>query len=112
MAETGRQPGKHLESEVGASGGGFDRLRFRFPESPPADLRREDISTELLLNRRNDSRPKVTIDVPWYGGGMSFGSTNIRVLLGKARVAKAFNTLHLHGRRRLSRSGSSPTTTT
>ena len=79
MAETGRPPGTHLESEVGASGGGFDRLRFRFPASPPAGLRREDISTELLLNRRNDSRPKITIDVPWYGGGMSFGSTNIRV---------------------------------
>ncbi len=90
MAETGRRPSPHLESETGGSGGGFDRLRFRAPP-PPAALRREDISTELVLNRRNDSRPKITIDVPWYGGGMSFGSTNIRVLLGKARVAKAFH---------------------
>ena len=63
----------------------------------PPDLRREDISTELLLNRRNDSRPKITIDVPWYGGGMSFGSTNIRALLGKARVAKAFNSFTCTG---------------
>ena len=91
MAETGRPPGNHLECEVGASGGGFDRLRFRFPDSPPPGLRREDISTKLLLNRRGDSRPRITIDVPWYGGGMSFGSTNIRALLGKARVAKAFH---------------------
>jgi glutamate synthase domain-containing protein 2 len=119
MAETGRPASsqKHLESEVGASGGGFDRLRFRFPEAIPAGgkgdsphlceapsgpfrqkgtvpfsaLRREDISTSLVLNRRNDARPKITIDVPWYGGGMSFGSTNIRALLGKARVAKAFH---------------------
>jgi ferredoxin len=91
MAETGKPPGKHLESEVGASGGGFDRLRFRFPDSPPPGLRREDISTRLPLNRRGDSRPGITIDVPWYGGGMSFGSTNIRALLGKARVAKAFH---------------------
>ena len=97
MAETGAPPPAHLESEVGASGGGFDRLRFQFPEAPPAGLRREDISTSLLLNRRNDSREKVTIDVPWYGGGMSFGSTNIRVLLGKARVAKAFNTFTCTG---------------
>jgi glutamate synthase domain-containing protein 2 len=66
-------------------------LRLRFPPSPPADLRREDISTKLSLNRRNDSRPKTVMDVPWYGGGMSFGSTNIRALLGKARVAKAFH---------------------
>ena len=97
MAETGRQPGKHLESEVGASDGGFDRLRFRFPETTPVDLRREDISTKLLLNHRDDSRPKIVTDVPWYGGGMSFGSTNIRALLGKARVAKAFNTFSCTG---------------
>ena len=97
MAETGSPPGKHLQSEVGDSGGGFDRLRFRFPEAPPSGLRREDISTALVLNRRNDSREKVQIDVPWYGGGMSFGSTNIRVLLGKARVAKAFNTFTCTG---------------
>lgn len=91
MAEHGHAPGAHLEKETGASGGGFDRLRFRLPDARPADLRREDISTKLVLNRRGDSREKITIDVPWYGGGMSFGSTNIRVLLGKARVAKAFN---------------------
>jgi glutamate synthase domain-containing protein 2/ferredoxin len=91
MAETGRPPKPYLESEIGDSGGGFDRLRLRPPATRPATLRREDISTKLELNRRNDSRPKTTIDVPWYGGGMSFGSTNIRVLLGKARVAKAFH---------------------
>ena len=97
MAETGHTPPPHLESEIGASGGGFDRLRFRFPPSPPSDLRREDVSTELLLNRRNDSRSKVKIDVPWYGGGMSFGSTNLRALLAKARVAKAFNSFSCTG---------------
>jgi len=60
-------------------------------------LRREDISTELLLNRRNDGRPRVKIDVPWYGGGMSFGSTNIRALLAKARAAKAWNSFSCTG---------------
>ena len=66
MAETGHAPGPHLENEIGASGGGFDRLRFRFPSSRPAGLRRGDISTELLLNRRErfpgknkDRRPLV-----------------------------------------------------
>ena len=97
MAETGRPPGRHLESEVGASGGGFERLRFRFPESLPKSLRREEISTELVLNRRNDSRPRVKIDVPWYGGGMSFGSTSTHVLLGRARAAKAWNTFTCTG---------------
>jgi glutamate synthase domain-containing protein 2/ferredoxin len=97
MAETGKAPPSFLESETGGSGGGFDKLRLRVPQTRPADLRREDISTKLLLNRRNDSREKVAIDVPWYGGGMSFGSTNIRVLLGKARVATAFNSFTCTG---------------
>ena len=97
MAETGHAPPAHLESEVGESGGGFDRLRFRYPQSPPEHLRREDISTELLLNRRNDSRPKLTLDLPWYGGGMSFGSTSTHVLLARARAAKAWNTLTCTG---------------
>jgi glutamate synthase domain-containing protein 2/ferredoxin len=98
MAETGQQPPAHLQTEVGNSGGGFDRLRFVFPEKTPSGLRREDISTKLLLNKRkNDSRPKITIDVPWYGGGMSFGSTNIRAQLAKVRAAKAWNTFSCTG---------------
>jgi glutamate synthase domain-containing protein 2/ferredoxin len=98
MAETGNKPPHFLESEIGASGGGFDRLRFVFPENPPKDLRREDISTKLQLNKRkNDPRPKLTIDIPWYGGGMSFGSTNIRAQLGKVRAAKAWNTFSCTG---------------
>jgi glutamate synthase domain-containing protein 2/ferredoxin len=97
MAETGRSPKSFLEQETGGTGGGFDRLRFREPASRPANLKRENISTELVLNRRNDSRPKLKMDVPWYGGGMSFGSTNIRVLLGKARVAKAFHSFTCTG---------------
>ena len=97
MAETGHAPGRHLENEIGDSGGGFDRLRFRFPASPPADLRNQDICTELILNRRDDGRPKIKIDIPWYGGGMSFGSTNIRALLGKARAARAWNSFSCTG---------------
>jgi glutamate synthase domain-containing protein 2/NAD-dependent dihydropyrimidine dehydrogenase PreA subunit len=98
MAETGHPPRAHLESELGDSEGGFDRLRFRFPAAPPPGLRKQDIDTSLLLNRRpGDDRPQIKIDVPWYGGGMSFGSTNIRVLLAKARAAKAWNTFSCTG---------------
>ncbi|UCD29987.1 MAG: alpha-hydroxy-acid oxidizing protein [Planctomycetota bacterium] len=92
MAETGRPPHSFLESELGDSEGGFDKLRFRFPVKPPADLRREDISTEVILNRRKDNRPELKMDVPWYGGGMSFGSTSIYAILSRARTAKAWNT--------------------
>ena len=98
MAETGQRPPAHLESEVGGSGGGFDKLRLRFPSALSKDLRREDISTKLLLNRRkNDPRPRVEIDLPWYGGGMSFGSTNLRALVAKARVATAWNSFSCTG---------------
>jgi len=98
MAETGKRPPSFLESETGASGGGFDRIRFVFPDKIPPGLRREDISTKLPLNKRkNDRRPKITIDVPWYGGGMSFGSTNIRAQLGKVRAARAWNTFSCTG---------------
>ncbi len=97
MAETGEPPPPHLESEYGNSGGGFDKLYFLFPEQLPRTLRRRDIRTELLLNRRGDGRPAITIDVPWYGGGMSFGSTNIRTLIGKVRAACAWNTFSCTG---------------
>ena len=96
-------PAAHLESEVGRLG-----RRFRPPAVPLSRRRRRPTcaaktsppnccSTAATTRGRRS-----TIDVPWYGGGMSFGSTNIRALLGKARVAKAFNTLHLHRRGRLS----------
>ncbi|MGA1825755.1 MAG: glutamate synthase-related protein [bacterium] len=97
MAETGHAPPDYLESKIGATEGGFDRLYFAYPHKPSAGLRRENISTTLLLNRRSDGREEITIDVTWYGGGMSFGSTNIRVLLSKARVAKAWNSFTCTG---------------
>ncbi len=97
MAETGDLPPAHLEKETGSSGGGFDRLRIVAPEDKNAEIKPEEISTELRLNRRGDDKPAVTIDVPWYGGGMSFGSTNINVLLAKARAGLAFNTFTCTG---------------
>jgi ferredoxin len=102
-AETGHMPGPHLESAIGASGGGFDRMRFRFPASagqvhnPPHGLRKEDISTRVLLNRRNDGRARHEIGVPFYGGGMSFGSVSIHTMLAKARAAAAWNTFTCTG---------------
>jgi ferredoxin len=96
MAETGDSPPAYLNSETGASEGGFDRMRFIFPPSPQGP-RKKDISTGLLLNRRGDSRERIAMDVPWYGGGMSFGSTNIRALLAKARAAGAWNSFSCTG---------------
>jgi glutamate synthase domain-containing protein 2/ferredoxin len=99
MAETGEPPLEAFEYDyrVGKSGGGFDRIRFKFPEKPPVELSDEDIDTSILLNRRDDGRPKIEIDVPWYGGGMSFGSVSNVTQLSKVRAAVAFNTFSCSG---------------
>lgn len=95
QAETG-QTSPHLESQIGASGGGFDRLKFVFPEKVE-EIREEEISTSIQLNKQGDSRPKIEIDIPCYGGGMSFGSTALSVIIGRARAARAMNTFTCTG---------------
>ncbi|MDD5399477.1 MAG: 4Fe-4S binding protein, partial [Dehalococcoidia bacterium] len=99
MAETGAPPDPEYgyQYECGDSGGGFDRLRFRFPDRPPVDLSPDEIDTSLELNRRGDGRPQIKIDVPWYGGGMSFGSVSNVTQLSKAQAAVAFNTFTCTG---------------
>jgi glutamate synthase domain-containing protein 2/ferredoxin len=105
-AETGHVPPPHLEYRVGASGGGFDKIRFRFeipgiePPSSDASARVDsstEIDTSLDLNHRDDGRPQVHIDIPIYGGGMSFGSVSIHTILAKARAAAAWNSLSCTG---------------
>jgi glutamate synthase domain-containing protein 2/Fe-S-cluster-containing hydrogenase component 2 len=105
MAETGRVPEAELEHRVGASGGGFDRLRFTFETNARrVGARRAvplrvghtksasvPISTAIPLNRRPWG-PKMWIPVPWYGGGMSYGSISLQTMLSRARAAKAFGT--------------------
>lgn len=81
---------QHLEHRVGASGGGFDRLRFRAPPdlSPiPAD----QVVTTLTLNRRGRG-PERWIPVPWYGAGMSYGSVSEQVMLARAMAAQSWKT--------------------
>ena len=99
MAETGLPPSPEFgyEYETGNSGGGFDCLRFKFPDKPPVVLKDDEIDTSIELNRRNDGRPSVRIDVPWYGGGMSFGSVSNVTQLAKAHAAVAWNTFTCTG---------------
>ena len=112
QAATGHPAPSHLEQRRGASGGGFDRLCFKF-EAPeffgegtqganpnggdPVAIAIEDIDTSLDLNRRGDERPQVHIDIPVYGGGMSFGSVSIHTILAKARAATAWNSFTCTG---------------
>ncbi len=97
MAETGHAPTNGLNYRTGASNGGFDRLDLVFPETPSKAVAPEEVDTGLDLNRSEDGRPQVHIDVPLYGGGMSFGSVSIHTILAKARAATAWNTFTCTG---------------
>ena len=55
-----------------------------------------EIDTSIELNRRKTAGPD-KIDVPWYGGGMSFGSVSNVTQLSKARAAVALNTFTCTG---------------
>jgi glutamate synthase domain-containing protein 2 len=97
QAETGHAITPGVESRHGESGGGFDRLELRLadPVGEPREAREVDLG--LDLNRRSDGRPQVHIDLPVYGGGMSFGSVSPHVMLARARAAVAWNTFTCTG---------------
>ncbi|HOO56904.1 MAG TPA: glutamate synthase-related protein [bacterium] len=99
QAENGRIVNSSLESYIGNSGGGFDKLRFRFPDNPDKIIDKSQVDMSLKLNRRNDDKETydIKIDVPWYGGGMSFGSISENTMEAKARVASAWNTFTCTG---------------
>ncbi len=98
MAETGNVPYVDLEYSLGYSGGGFDKIRFKVPDAKDyLDIPDEEIDTSLCLNRRRDGRQEKTLSLPVYGGGMSFGSTALSVLVGRARAARRLNTLTCTG---------------
>jgi glutamate synthase domain-containing protein 2 len=93
QAEHGAPPAHGLNHATGASGGGFDRLAFatlpreaRLPADAAVDL-------SLRLNRRSADDRDLTLPVPWYGGGMSYGSVSEQVMLARALAAKRWGTL-------------------
>ncbi|MBF0432454.1 MAG: hypothetical protein HQK83_14315 [Fibrobacteria bacterium] len=93
QAETGRPPQMDLDYKNGISGGGFERINFVIPDQiPDTSFKPEDVDLSIKLNRRiDDGRPDVTIDVPFYGGGMSYGSISLPTMLARARAYKAIN---------------------
>ena len=89
QATTGKPP-TQLEYKVGKSGGGFDRLDFKNIKDG-SGLGDEDYDLSIELNRRNFG-PKITISIPIYGGGMSFGSVSLNFMLARAIAAKRLGT--------------------
>jgi glutamate synthase domain-containing protein 2 len=91
QAEFGRPPENGREYQVGNSGGGFDLLDFTFlPQDHwlPED---QEIELSLDLNKRGFGR-QISIDIPIYGGGMSYGSISEQVMLSRVMAAKQWNT--------------------
>ncbi|HEX2965291.1 MAG TPA: glutamate synthase-related protein, partial [Syntrophorhabdaceae bacterium] len=91
MAATGKTPHQELNFKTGESNGGFDKIRFVFPRSTET-VREEEISTAIELNHSGDGRPKITIPVPFYLGGMSFGSVSLVTMLSRVRAAATLGT--------------------
>jgi glutamate synthase domain-containing protein 2/NAD-dependent dihydropyrimidine dehydrogenase PreA subunit len=88
QARTGVPPEDGESLLVGGSGGGFDTLRLAAPSSSPYA---GPVDLSIELNRRAEG-PRVAIPIPIYGGGMSFGSVSLTVMLGRARAARRWGT--------------------
>ncbi len=94
QALTGNPP-EGLEYKVGKSGGGFDRLGFKNgPDGSGLEDENYDLSVDL--NRRHVG-PKITIPIPIYGAGMSFGSVSLNFMLARAIAAKQLGTFTCTG---------------
>jgi len=97
MAETGRVPESGLEHRIGRSGGGFDRLDFAFLPEPRRLPATAAVDTSIPLNRRDagdgaPAAPAISIPLPIYGGGMSYGSVSESVMIARAMAAERWRT--------------------
>ena len=98
QASTGMPSDRDIEYKCGASGGGFDRINIVFPDNKPdASFKPQDVDLSLTLNKRDDGRPEVPIGIPFYGGGMSYGSVSLATILARAKAYKAFDSFTCSG---------------
>ncbi len=78
---------------LGESDGGFDLLEL---VADGASVSPEDVDLSMELNRRGVG-PTVSLPLPVYGGGMSYGSISDQVMLGRARAVTEIGTLTCTG---------------
>lgn len=96
MAEFGKAPDAGLGYKVGDSGGGLDKIRLLMPKQKKIDgilASDDEVDIGIELNRRKDSAYRIRIEVPFYGGGMSYGSVSIYTMLSRIKAAVALGTL-------------------
>mgnify|MGYP001361314745 CR=1 FL=1 len=91
MSATGKVP-DDMNYKTGDSDGGFDKLDFKYLEEKEWLSQDNDIDTSIQLNRRGDERAKLAPPIPIYGGGMSYGSVSVNVMLARAHNAKNWGT--------------------
>ena len=96
QAETGAPPTDGSEYMIGESGGGFDVLDFKFKPSAEQVPASAQVVLSIPLNRRGEGR-EIEFPVPWYGGGMSFGSISERIMVARATVARDWGTFTSSG---------------
>jgi glutamate synthase domain-containing protein 2 len=94
QARTGEPPLQADVEQMGASRGGFDAMRLAGPIS--AGVAGGTVDLSIPLNRRPEG-PRITIPIPIYGGGMSFGSVSLQVMLGRAMAAQRIGTFSSTG---------------
>ncbi len=96
MAHPGAVPDNGLQYARGESGGGFDRLAFK--EKPSHERTPDEVTIDLSipLNKRGKGK-EITIGLPVYGGGMSYGSVSEQVMLSRAMAAKEWGTFTCTG---------------
>jgi glutamate synthase domain-containing protein 2 len=95
MAGNGSMTRLPPERQVGASGGGFDGLNLTASRSTRQDSE-APVDLSLPLNRRGTG-PGVILPLPIYGGGMSYGSISLSVMLGRAMAAQRIGTFTCTG---------------
>ena len=91
QSETGKPLPLDHPGNIGASGGGFDKLFFKIPDRK-VKFDPRSICTAVDLNKRKEGGTKIRIPIPIYGGGMSFGSVSVHTMISRAKAAKKWGT--------------------